>query len=44
MESRRRESYAEPVLAGHDLLRDITGQKYREKTNDKVSDKALQEG
>jgi hypothetical protein len=40
MESKRKESYAEPVLAKHDLLRDITTQqKYREKTSDKYSDK-----
>ena len=40
MELQQKESYTEPVLTTHELLRDITGQKYREKTNDKVSDKA----
>lgn len=40
----QKESYAEPVLATHELLRDVTGQKYREKTNDKVSDKVGTEG
>ncbi|MEX5212542.1 MAG: hypothetical protein NW703_00100 [Nitrospiraceae bacterium] len=40
MESQQKESYAEPVLMTHELLRDITGQKYREKTSDKVNDKA----
>ncbi|BFU96170.1 MAG: protein of unknown function [Nitrospira sp.] len=38
MELQKKESYTEPVLTTHDLLRDITGQKYREKTSDKVSD------
>ena len=40
MEMQKKESYAEPVLAKHDLLRDITTQqKYREKEKDKYSDK-----
>ncbi|HEY6084738.1 MAG TPA: hypothetical protein VIU63_05045 [Nitrospira sp.] len=38
MESVRKESYTEPVLVTHELLRDVTGQKYREKTNDKTID------
>ena len=36
MELQQKESYTEPVLIAHELLRDITGQKYREKTSDKV--------
>ena len=44
MELQQKESYTEPVLAKHDLLRDITGQKYGEKTSDKVSDKPGSEG
>jgi hypothetical protein len=39
MELQQKESYTEPVLLAHELLRDVTGQKYREKTSDKVSDK-----
>ena len=36
MELQKKEAYAEPVLAKHELLRDITTQqKYREKTSDK---------
>jgi len=31
MELQQKESYTEPVLIAHELLRDITGQKYREK-------------
>ena len=31
-------SYTEPVLVVHELLRDVTGQKYREKTSDKTND------
>lgn len=38
MELQQKESYTEPVLVAHELLRDVTGQKYREKTNDKVND------
>lgn len=30
MELQQKESYTEPVLVTHELLRDITGQKYRE--------------
>jgi hypothetical protein len=37
MEHQQKESYTEPVLVVHELLRDITGQKYREK-NGKESD------
>ena len=36
MELSQKESYTEPVLTAHDLLRDVTGQKYNEKTSDKV--------
>ncbi|BFU96169.1 MAG: protein of unknown function [Nitrospira sp.] len=39
MELRKKESYTEPVLTTHELLRDITGIKYREKTSDKLNDK-----
>ena len=35
---KEKESYIEPVLTTHDLLRDITGVKYREKTGDKPGD------
>jgi hypothetical protein len=38
MEQQKKEAYAEPVLVAHELLRDVTGQKYREKTSDKVAD------
>lgn len=38
MEQQQKESYTEPVLVAHELLRDVTGQKYREKTSDKVAD------
>ncbi|BCA56840.1 hypothetical protein W02_39800 [Nitrospira sp. KM1] len=40
MESHKKETYSEPVLTAHELLRDITGQKYREKERDKFSDKS----
>ena len=40
MELQQKESYTEPVLVAHELLRDVTGQKYREKTSDKVLDNA----
>jgi hypothetical protein len=35
MELQQKESYTEPVLVVHELLRDVTGQKYQEKTSDK---------
>jgi hypothetical protein len=38
MEFQQKESYTEPVLIAHELLRDVTGQKYREKTSDKNND------
>ena len=38
MNQPQKESYTEPVLVVHELLRDVTGQKYREKTSDKVND------
>ncbi|MDP3091801.1 MAG: hypothetical protein Q8N04_14060 [Nitrospira sp.] len=38
MEQQKKESYSEPVLIAHELLRDVTGQKYKEKTSDKVVD------
>ena len=38
MNQQQKESYTEPVLVVHELLRDVTGQKYREKTSDKVND------
>jgi hypothetical protein len=38
MELQQKESYTEPVLVVHELLRDVTGQKYGEKLNDKVAD------
>lgn len=38
MEQQQKESYSEPVLVAHELLRDVTGQKYKEKTSDKVAD------
>jgi hypothetical protein len=44
MDLQQKESYTEPVLATHELLRDITGVKYREKTNDKLNDKPGVEG
>ena len=34
MEHKQKESYT--LLVAHELLRDITGVKYREKTSDKV--------
>jgi hypothetical protein len=40
MELQQKESYTEPVLIAHELLRDVTGQKYREKTSDKTADNA----
>ena len=43
MELQRKEIYAEPVLATHELLRDITGTKYQEKTQDKFTDKTGRE-
>jgi hypothetical protein len=40
VEHQQKESYTEPVLSTHELLRDITAQqKYREKTSDKGNDK-----
>lgn len=30
MELQKKESYTEPVLIAHELLRDVTGVKYRE--------------
>ena len=41
MEHQQKESYTEPVLIAHELLRDITGNKYREKYG-KESDGVLQ--
>lgn len=38
MNQQQKESYTEPVLVVHELLRDVTGQKYGEKTSDKVND------
>jgi len=38
MNQLQKESYTEPVLIAHELLRDITGQKYREKYTDKTAD------
>lgn len=38
MEYQQKESYTEPVLTAHELLRDVTRQKYREKTSDKSND------
>lgn len=38
MEQQKKESYTEPVLIAHELLRDVTGVKYREKLNDKPGD------
>jgi hypothetical protein len=38
MNQQQKESYTEPVLIAHELLRDITGDKYREKTSDKSAD------
>jgi hypothetical protein len=40
MEQQQKESYAEPVLVAHELLRDVTGQKYKEKFADKAVDTA----
>ncbi|MEQ1657084.1 MAG: hypothetical protein ABL960_15450 [Nitrospira sp.] len=37
MEQQQKESYSEPVLMAHELLRDVTGQKYKEKVSDKAS-------
>lgn len=39
LEQKRKESYTEPVLMSHELLRDVTGQKYQEKTSDKPGDR-----
>ena len=41
MEIQKKESYTEPVLVVHELLRDVTGRKYGEKTG-KESDGVLQ--
>jgi len=30
MEQQKKESYSEPVLVAHELLRDVTGVKYKE--------------
>ncbi len=30
MEQQKKESYSEPLLVAHELLRDVTGQKYKE--------------
>ena len=38
MDLQQKESYTEPVLVAHELLRDVTGQKYKEKTSDKTVD------
>ena len=38
MELQKKESYTEPVLTTHELLRDITGVKYQEKTDEKPGD------
>ncbi len=38
MNQQQKESYTEPVLVVHELLRDVTGQKYKEKYNDKIND------
>ena len=38
MNQHQKESYTEPVLVVHELLRDVTGQKYREKYTDKTVD------
>ena len=38
MEHQQKESYTEPLLVARELLRDITGNKYREKTSDKTAD------
>ena len=38
MEQQQKESYTEPVLIAHELLRDVTGVKYKEKTSDKPGD------
>ena len=38
MEQQQKESYTEPVLTTHELLRDVTGVKYKEKTSDKPGD------
>lgn len=38
MELQQKDSYTEPVLIVHELLRDVTGSKYQEKTNDKTVD------
>lgn len=36
MEQQQKESYSEPVLIAHELLRDVTGVKYREKSPEKA--------
>jgi hypothetical protein len=36
MEQQKKESYAEPVLIAHELLRDVTGVKYREQCSKSV--------
>jgi hypothetical protein len=38
MEQQQKEAYTEPVLLVHELLRDITGTKYTEKSTDKTAD------
>ena len=39
MEIQKKESYTEPVLVTHELLRDVTGVKYQEV---KLTDKAIE--
>ena len=41
MELQQKESYTEPVLIVHELLRDVTGQKYKEKTSDKSGNEGI---
>ena len=36
MNQQQKESYTEPVLVVHELLRDVTGEKTSDKTNDSV--------
>ncbi|MCC6140664.1 MAG: hypothetical protein IT389_08615 [Nitrospira sp.] len=39
MEQQQKESYTEPVLMAHEMLRDITGGTSAVKTSDKVREK-----
>jgi hypothetical protein len=41
MEQQKKESYSEPVLVAHELLRDVTGQKYKEQCQKAVDNACI---